>query len=297
MGHFPFPSELFLPLSLLFGAIIGSFLTMLVYRLPRMMEQQWREECRSLLEQPEPFPQKPKENLVWPRSHCPHCKTPLKIWQNLPLFGYLLQRGKCHFCGEKIPIRYFLIEVFSVGIAGLATLHFSATITAIYAMIFGWILIALAFIDAEHQLLPDSLTYPLLWLGLPINLNHTFAPIDDVIWGAVAGYLLLWGISKSYKLLRGREGIGLGDAKLLAALGAWFGWQMLPLILLIAAVTALLIALPMILLNQRGASQNQSPNQIEALQFSSIPFGPFLAISGGLLLFWGTEIQQWLFLA
>ena len=278
----------FLLLAILVGAIAGSFLSMLVYRLPLILRSQWNKECREFLQL------ESKKNgdghhitISSPRSHCPHCKQPLRIVDNIPVIGFLLNRGHCHYCNHPIGWRYLILELLGITVAVISTLHFGPSINAvtglwpfeaIAAMWFGWILLALLFIDLEHQLLPDSLTQLLLWSGLIVNQWGLFTTPSSALWGAITGYLVLSLIFHLYKMATGRDGMGGGDLKLLAALGAWCGWALLPQILLIASICGLLVAIPWLLLKK----DKSSPTLLTA-----IPFGPFLAIGGWISLLWG----------
>lgn len=262
----------FLILSALLGAIVGSFLTMLVHRLPRIIERDWQQECRTLLSMQEPVTAAEgpaNENLAFPASYCPHCEQPLRWRDNLPLLGYLFNRGRCHHCRTPIHWRYPLLELMAMAVAVVAALHFGPGLQAAAATLMGWALLALLFIDIDHQLLPDSITLPLLWGGLLLNQLQLFTAPTDALWGAVAGYLSLWLVFHLYKTVSGREGMGRGDFKLLAALGAWCGWTLLPQILLIASISGIALTLPLLLRSR------STP-----VMTTAIPFGPFLAIGG-----------------
>ncbi len=277
---------IFLLLSMIVGALIGSFLTMLVHRLPRMMERNWRAECHQYLQiETDKEKEERAENLAFPGSHCPHCKHPLHWTDNIPILGYLINRGRCRYCGEPIHWRYLFLELLSVAVAITAAVQFGPGLNAMAAMGFGWTLLALLFIDLEHQLLPDELTLPLLWSGLLLNQFSLFAPPAEALWGAVAGFLSLWIIFHLHRLLSGRSGMGRGDFKLFAALGGWCGWTVLPQILLIASVSAMIIALPLLLVSRQPDSRT--------LMTTAIPFGPFLAIGGWVTLFWGDLLSPY----
>jgi len=268
----------FLPLILLcFGLMVGSFLNVVIHRLPIMMESRWRRDCCELLEI-ERENEDSRLTLASPNSHCPHCKAPIRPWQNIPLLSYLLLRGKCANCGVGISLRYPLVELTT----GLLTLslawYFTASPPLLGAMLFTWCLIALTMIDVDHQLLPDDITLPLLWLGLLFNLFGAFTTIGDAVIGAMAGYLILWGVYWVFKLLTGKEGMGYGDFKLLAALGAWLGWQALPLIILLSSLVGAVVGLGLMVLKRRG---REVP----------IPFGPYLAAAGWITLLWGHDIM------
>ncbi len=270
----PYP---FLLLSMVVGAIIGSFLTVVVHRLPQMMERSWQQACQPL----SPSCSEPlatEESLSFPGSYCPHCRHSLRWRDNLPLLGYLLNRGRCRQCQAPIHWRYPLLELLGVSVAALSALQFGPGLQAITATILGWALLALLFIDLEHQLLPDSITLPLLWAGLLLNHHFTlFTAPSSALWGGVAGYLALWSVYQAHHFWTGREGIGRGDFKLLAALGAWCGWELLPQILLMASLGAIVIALPLLL------RKSATP-----VMTTAIPFGPFLAVSGWFTLLWGS---------
>ncbi len=263
----------------IFGLIVGSFLNVVIYRLPLIMQSRWNTDCREHLGLTD---QNTEEtiSLSLPASHCPHCKASIKAWQNIPVISYLLLRGKCANCGAKISIRYPLVELIS----GLLTItviwHYGLTVAGVSAALLVWSLIALAFIDLDHQLLPDSITLPMLWLGLLLNASSVFTDPVSAIYGAAFGYLSLWLIFQLFRLLTGKEGMGFGDFKLLALFGAWFGWQLLPLIVVIASVTGALIGIAMIALRKH---EREIP----------IPFGPYLAIAGIIAMFWGEPLNNW----
>jgi leader peptidase (prepilin peptidase)/N-methyltransferase len=261
---------------LLVGLLVGSFLNVVAYRLPLMMEAAWREEAREMLALPAPEPA-PTLTLARPGSHCPGCKAPVKPWQNIPVISYLALGGKCGNCGIAIPPRYPVVEA----VTGLLTLalawHFEPGVALLGAMLFTWALVALTLIDMDHQLLPDSITLPLLWLGLALNLGHGYAPIGDAVAGAIAGYGVLWSVYWVFRLATGKEGMGRGDFKLLAALGAWMGWQWLHLIIIMSSVVGAICGIALMLLRSRG---KEVP----------IPFGPYLAAAGWITFLWGEEL-------
>ncbi|NCF18553.1 MAG: prepilin peptidase [Haliea sp.] len=267
----------FLPLCLLLlGLVVGSFLNVVIYRLPLMMESRWRRDCCELLEVEQEKPEKPL-GLATPNSHCPHCKAAIKPWQNIPVVSYLALGGKCANCGTGISWRYPAIET----VTGLMTLvlawHFSASPALLGAALFTWALIALTMIDVDHQLLPDDITLPLVWLGLLFNLGETYVSLQDAVIGAMAGYMILWSIYWLFKLLTGKEGMGYGDFKLLAALGAWLGWQILPVIILLSSLVGAVCGIALMVIKRRG---KEIP----------IPFGPYLAAAGWIALLWGEDI-------
>jgi len=272
------------PLSLLYagllclGLVVGSFLNVVIYRLPLMMETRWRRDCCELLEVEQEKQETPL-NLATPNSHCPICKSPIKPWQNIPVLSYLLLRGKCSNCAAPIAPRYPVLEL----VTGLMTLalawFFDLSPALLGAALLTWSLIALTMIDIDHQLLPDDITLPLLWLGLLFNLTATYTTLSDAIIGAMAGYLILWSIYWVFKLLTGKEGMGYGDFKLLAALGAWLGWQALPLIILLSSLVGAVCGIALMIIKRRG---KEIP----------IPFGPYLAMAGWIALLWGDDIMS-----
>ncbi|MFN3565892.1 MAG: prepilin peptidase [Burkholderiaceae bacterium] len=269
------PDALFLIVAPVVGLAIGSFLNVVIHRLPRMMEAQWRAQCAEL-EGREP-PKAGRYNLLVPRSHCPACNTPLRAIDNIPVISYLMLRGNCAFCGARIPVRYPIVEVLTAVLSALVAWRFGWGAAGALALVLVWTLIALTFIDADTTLLPDDLTLPLLWLGLISNLWNTFAPLQEAVIGAVAGYLVLWSIYWLFKLVSGKEGMGYGDFKLLAALGAWFGWKMLLPIILLSSVVGAVVGIALIALARHG---REVP----------IPFGPYLAAAGFIVLLYGNAI-------
>ncbi len=278
--------NLTLVLALLLGAVIGSFLSVVIHRLPGMMIREWQQECQALSTAP-PTTNRAveEESLALPRSRCPHCRHPLRIIDNLPLLGFLLNRGRCHHCGEAISWRYPLLELLAMGVAVSTWFQFGPTITAVVAALVGWALLALLFIDLDHQLLPDSLTQPLLWGGVICNQWGLFTTPSSALWGAVSGYLTFWTLFQLYHRVAGRHGMGAGDFKLLGALGAWCGWEALPQIVLLSALSALLVTLPLLLWSRQ---RNDQPDSILT---TAIPFGPFLAGAGWFTLLFG--IYSW----
>ncbi len=266
----------------LLGAMVGSFLNVVIYRLPLMMEREWRAQCAELTdnhdatkakEDDEPF------NLAVPASRCPHCGHKIKMWQNIPILSYLLLRGKCAGCGAAISIRYPLIEAITAALSGFVAWHFGFGWEAGAALLLTWALIPLTLIDIDHQLLPDAITLPFLWVGLGASLFHLFTEPQSAIIGAMAGYLALWSVYWAFKLLTGKEGMGYGDFKLLAMLGAWMGWQALPTIIILSSVVGAAIGIGLMLF--RGRDKN-----------IPIPFGPYLTIAGWITLIWGDELTR-----
>jgi leader peptidase (prepilin peptidase)/N-methyltransferase len=272
------PLHVLLICAAILGAIVGSFLNVLILRLPQKIQAEHRAFC-----DPEtPMPQHRwfgLDYLISPASQCPHCQQPIRAWQNVPIISWLLLRARCAHCSKPISARYPLVELIS-SLLTLATVwHFGVSINTLYICIFVWGLITLAVIDFDEQLLPDQLTLPLLWLGLLTNLFGGITNIEDAIIGAAIGYSSLWLVFHLFRLLTGKEGLGYGDFKLFAVLGAWLGWSLLPQILLIASLVGIAIGIGLILL---GKHQRENP----------LPFGPYLAIAGLIALFWGTEINQ-----
>ena len=257
--------ELWLLACAVVGLVVGSFLNVDILRVPAALEAQWRRDAAEFLELEPPQEQAP--GIIWPPSHCPQCKTPLRWWQNLPLLGFALLRGRCGACGKSISWQYPIVELLAAVVAVWAGLRFGPGWTAVWAIGLGWTLLALTVIDQRTQLLPDSIVLPLLWAGLLINVSGTFVPLEQAVIGAAAGYLSLWIVYQAFLLLTGKHGMGFGDFKLLAALGAWMGWMSLPWIVLLSSVVGLAWAL-LLLLAQR--MQRDQP----------MPFGPFLAIAG-----------------
>lgn len=259
------------------GLIVGSFLNVVIHRLPRLLERQWRDQCLEFLTQAQAEPKTGAYNLAWPGSHCPHCLAAIRPWDNIPLLSFILLRGRCRSCGAAIAWRYPLVEFLSALLSGFLAWRLGLGWPLLAALVFSWSLIVLCFIDLEQQLLPDQITLPLLWLGLLFNLENGFIDLPSAVIGAAAGYLLLWSIYHAYRLLRGKEGFGYGDFKLLAALGAWLGWQLLPLVVLLASLSGALVGIGLILLRRHHM---QNP----------LPFGPYLAIAGWVGLVWGQEL-------
>ena len=265
---------------LAFGLCVGSFLNVVIHRLPKMLERGWREECAELAGQP----LAPQEayNLVVPRSGCPKCGHRITALENIPLISWLALRGKCSECKTRISAKYPLVEALAGVGAAYAAWRFGATSTALGAALFIWFTIALAFIDQETGLLPDALTLPLVWVGLLVNLFGGFVAIQDAVVGAVAGYLVLWMVFWAYKLLTGKEGMGYGDFKMNAAVGAFLGWKMLPLVILLSSLVGLVF----------GALQMFAARGKWDAGFR-FHFGPYLAIAGIVAMFWGEPIVRW----
>lgn len=264
----------------LIGLMVGSFLNVVIYRLPIMMQRNWRKECTEYLRletdesaPPEPF------NLAFPLSRCPRCNAPITPGQNIPVISYLLLKGRCANCGKPISLRYPLIEAFTAVASALVAWHFGYAPQTAFALVLTWSLIALSFIDIDHQLLPDSITLPVLWLGLLLSLFGFFTDTHAGIIGACAGYTVLWTIYHLFKLATGKEGMGHGDFKLLALFGAWLGWQYLLLIVLLSSLVGAIIGISLMVIVKRDHN-------------IPIPFGPYLAAAGWIALLWGHDLNQ-----
>ena len=282
----------FLGLCAILGLMVGSFLNVVIHRLPKMMELSWREQCAELSQSvdsqtelvitshiPIAIAPPPTYNLVVPRSACPHCNHAITALENIPIISYVFLRGKCKSCGAAISPRYPVIEAVSGVLCAFAAAHFGFGMTAVAALLLIWALLALTAIDFDTMLLPDDITLPLLWLGLLLNAFGTFTDLHSAVIGAVIGYLALWSVYWLFKLTTGKEGMGYGDFKLLAALGAWFGWQMLPLILVLSSLVGAVIGISLIVLLKHGRN-------------IPIPFGPYLAGGGLIALFWGQSLTH-----
>ena len=261
----------------LLGLCVGSFLNVVIHRLPKMMEQEWQAQCAEL--RGEPASTAANLSLAKPRSRCPDCGHQITSMENIPVLSYLLLKGKCAGCGTSISARYPIIEVFTAVLSAYAAWHFGPTLQTVGALLLIWFLIALAAIDFDTQLLPDAITLPLLWLGLVFNLMDTYVDLPAAVVGAMAGYLALWTVFWLFKLATGKEGMGYGDFKLFAALGAWLGWQMLPTIILLSSVVGAVVGITLIVVARRGRNV-------------PIPFGPYLAAAGGIALFWGPQLTR-----
>lgn len=260
------------------GLLVGSFLNVVIYRVPIMMQREWRMQAREYLDYP-PEPIGERFNLLVPSSRCPHCGHRIRAWENIPLVSWLALRGKCSSCQTPISCRYPLVELAGGVLSGYVAWHFGFSWQAGAMLLLTWGLLAMSMIDVDHQLLPDSLVLPLLWLGLIANSFALFASLEDALWGAIAGYLSLWSVYWLFKLITGKEGMGYGDFKLLAMLGAWGGWQVLPLTILLSSVVGAVLG-SILLRVQRAESS------------TPIPFGPYLAIAGWIALLWGDRITE-----
>ncbi|MCH2338662.1 prepilin peptidase [Pseudomonas sp. NPDC047963] len=263
--------------ALVLGLLVGSFLNVVIHRLPIMMQRDWRAQAREFLE----LPVEPTTtfNLILPNSHCPRCDHEIRPWENIPLVSWLALRGKCSSCRAPISSRYPLVELLCGVLSGYVAWHFGFSWQAGAMLLLTWGLLAMSMIDVDHQLLPDSLVLPLLWLGLIVNYFGLFAPLPDAVWGAVAGYLSLWSVYWLFKLVTGKEGMGYGDFKLLAMLGAWGGWQVLPLTILLSSVVGAVLGTIMLRIQKADSG-------------TTIPFGPYLAIAGWIALLWGEQITS-----
>ena len=267
------------------GLLIGSFLNVVIFRVPKILEQDWHLQCAHLLEDKKRIAEleaEEKITLSTPNSTCPKCQHAIKPWENIPIISYLFLKGKCSQCKSPISLRYPCIELTTAILSLITIFYFGASYAGLAALAITWTLIALTMIDTDTQLLPDNMTLPLLWLGLILNAFTTFTTLESALWGAIFGYLSLWSVYWLFKLLTGKEGMGYGDFKLLAALGAWFGWQLLPIIILVSSVVGAVIGISMILV--KGKDKN-----------IPIPFGPYLAIAGWITLIWGEQLKYiWL---
>ena len=266
--------------ALVLGLLVGSFLNVVVYRLPVMMERDWRRQCAELDagddavaagEEPERF------DLVVPRSRCPSCGHAIRAHENVPVLSWLWLRGRCAGCGARISARYPAVELLTGIMSAVVIWQLGATVAGLGGLLFTWALVAATFIDVDHQLLPDNITLPLLWLGLGFNLGGVYAPLPDAVVGAIAGYGSLWLVYHAFRLVTGKEGMGYGDFKLLGALGAWLGWQLLPVVILLSSVVGAVVGVALISLRRHG---REVP----------IPFGPYLAAAGWLAMLWGADL-------
>ena len=259
-----------------FSLMVGSFLNVVIFRLPVILERTWRKECEELNGEAVHTEEAPF-NLVVPRSRCPHCGHPIRAWENIPIVSYVLLRGKCSQCKTRISVRYPLVEFLTALLSTATALVLGPTLSGLAAVVLVWGLIALALIDFDHQILPDVIVLPGLWLGLLLNSQQVFTSLESAVYGAVAGYVSLWLVYQLFKLFTGKEGMGFGDFKLFALFGAWLGWEQLPLIILLSSLTGAVLGLAMILFAGRD---KQVP----------MPFGPFLCIAGWIAMLWGKDI-------
>jgi len=276
-------SLLFYSFVFVLSLMIGSFLNVVIYRFPKMLEQGWYQECREFLAD-ELKKSSPKEEvpltLSKPNSTCPHCQHSIRFYENIPVISWLLLKGKCSQCHNKISARYPIIEISTALLSLVIAQHFGVSSTTCYALILTWGLITLTMIDFDHMLLPDQIVLPLLWLGLIVNLSNGIVPLEDAVIGAIAGYSSLFIIFWLFKMATGKEGMGFGDFKLFALFGAWIGWQLLPLLILMASMVGAIIGIGLMLFKNHQREQ-------------AIPFGPYLAIAGWITLMWGDIIWSW----
>ena len=289
--HFFSASPLaFILLCTLLGLMVGSFINVVIHRLPIMMDRECRTQCGEYLgldakhvaiSNPplSPLTTQDTFNLTWPPSHCPQCRQPLRWIHNIPIVSYLWLRGQCANCKQRISIRYPLIELVCAILAAVAAYHFQFGWQALFAMVLLWSLVALSMIDFDHQQLPDVITLPVLWIGLGANIFGLFTPLNNAVWGAIAGYLVLWALFHLFKWLTGKEGMGYGDFKLLAMLGAWMGLKFLPIIIVTSSFVGSVVGIGLIVFKNVGRDYK-------------IPFGPYLALGGIITLFWGDKILQ-----
>ena len=271
----------------LIGLIVGSFLNVVIHRLPKMLERDWDGQAADLLDQKN-LPDVAKKlrnsdtaryNLMTPASTCPNCSHKIRAYENIPIISYVFLRGHCSSCKAPISIRYPIIEAISGVLAAYIGWRFGFTLAMAGALVFAWSLVALTAIDIDTQLLPDDITLLLLWLGLLVNLNNGFTPLTSAVIGAMAGYLSLWSVYWLFKLTTGKEGMGYGDFKLLAAIGAWLGWKMLPIVILLSSLVGAIVGIALIVFTRHGRN-------------TPIPFGPYLAAAGLIALFWGETINR-----
>jgi leader peptidase (prepilin peptidase)/N-methyltransferase len=266
-------------LAAVFGLVIGSFLNVVIHRLPIMLMRRWQQDCQDLTGQEANPPAHEKFDLVTPRSRCPHCGHGITALENIPVVSYLWLRGRCSACKKPISLRYPFVEILSASLAAITAWHFGMNVASIAAIVLTLLLIALAFIDIDHQLLPDVMVLPFLWVGLLLNLFNVFTSLPHAVIGAVAGYLSLWSVFHLFKLITGKEGMGYGDFKLFALFGAWLGWQNLPLIILLSSLIGAIIGIGLIVIQGRDRAK-------------PMPFGPYLAAAGWVALLWGDEITR-----
>lgn len=268
---------IFISLSVILGLMLGSFLNVVIYRLPKMMEREWHNNCLTL--QGKEVPEQTPLSLSLPHSSCPKCNHSITALENIPIISYLFLGGKCKCCKTKISMRYPLVEALTGALLGLIAYQFGYTYTTLFAWIFTLALITLTFIDYDTQLLPDDITLPLLWTGLLFNLNGGFTDLKSAVIGAMIGYLILWSIYWLFKIVTKKEGMGYGDFKLLAAIGAWFGWQLIPAVILLSSVLGAVIGIALIAFKGKSSQ-------------TAIPFGPFLALGGIAALFFGQQLAS-----
>ena len=272
------PAEIHTCLGLILGLLVGSFLNVVIYRYPNLLKHQWTAQSHEWIHG-EPYPADDPPGIVSPGSRCGNCQAPVRAWQNIPLISYALLRGKCANCKTNIGLRYPLVELLTGLMSAYVVHHFGWSLQAGLGVLLTWILVALTFIDFDHQLLPDDIVLPTLWLGMGLSLVPVFAVTEDAIIGAIAGYASLWLVFQLFKKLTGKEGMGYGDFKLLALLGAWLGWQYLPQIVLVSTIIGSLVGITLIITKKANSS-------------NAIPFGPYLALAGWVAMLWGAELNQ-----
>ena len=276
----------FFAVTFIFSLMVGSFLNVVIFRFPKMLEQGWKRECREFLADELKEPERNIDNeqnsitLSKPSSTCPSCQHKIRFYENIPVISWLFLRGKCSKCQNKISIRYPLVELSTAVLSVVIAANFGVTITTLGLLVLTWGLVCLTLIDLDHMLLPDQFTLPLIWLGLVININGAIVPLSDAVIGAIVGYMSLFSIFWLFKLITGKEGMGHGDFKLVAVFGAWIGWQLLPLLILMASAVGAIIGISMMVFKNHQREQ-------------AIPFGPYLAIAGWITLLWGEGIWAW----
>ena len=272
------PKEVHIFLGATLGLLVGSFLNVFIYRYPKLLKYQWTAQSKQWLEiSPESETTPP--GIISPPSHCGNCKSPVRAWQNIPVISYLLLRGKCATCKTSIGLRYPLVELLTGIMSGYVIYHFGWSSQASAGLLLTWVLVALTFIDFDHQLLPDDIVLPTMWLGLSLSLIPVFTTPTNSIVGAIFGYLCLWIVFQVFKLVTGKEGMGHGDFKLLALLGAWFGWSLLPQILLISTIVGSIVGITLIVTKKLNRE-------------TTIPFGPYIAVAGWIAMIWGDKINR-----
>ena len=270
--------DVFVGLGFVLGLVVGSFLNVVIHRLPKMLDRGWRRDCELYLQPDRPYDAGERYDLVQPGSHCPACGHRIRAWENIPVISWLFLRAKCSSCGAPISMRYPLVELVAAIASAVVAAHYGVSWECAGALAVTWSLIALTMIDYDHQLLPDAITLPMMWLGLIFSLFASFATPTDAIIGAAAGYLSLWSVYWLFKLATGKEGMGYGDFKLLAMLGAWLGWQALPAVILLSAGVGAVVGIALVIAQRMG---REVP----------MPFGPYLAAAGWIALLWGDEIN------
>ena len=273
----------FYAVVVIMSLMVGSFLNVVVYRLPKMLEKGWYQDCREFLaDEVAKIPAKefPELTLSKPASSCPHCGHKIKFYENIPVISWLFLGGKCSSCKARISMRYPLVEAATAVLSAAVALHYGVSFNTLFALLLTWCLISLTLIDLDHIILPDQITLPLIWLGLLLNINGTFIPLQDAVIGAVAGYMSLFIVFWLFKLLTGKEGMGFGDFKLFALFGAWIGWQLLPILILMASAVGAIVGISLMVFKNHQREQ-------------AIPFGPYLAVAGWITMLWGESIWQW----